>query len=160
MKTPCAVNLHNAVTVSQHRTAVRFHEHHRWPLILSAVASPVLWVLSLAPRIPGAAGVIMFVPLMLLELMGVVARCFALMIRLFANMVSGHTLVATLTLFVAMALQGFTQSRSIHVFYIAPLCIVMGVLENMLDLLVAGLQAYIFTFLTAIFIGLYAEPSH
>ncbi len=43
---------------------------------------------SLAPPVPGVAGAIMFLPMMLLELVGVFARCFALMIRLFANMLA------------------------------------------------------------------------
>jgi F0F1-type ATP synthase membrane subunit a len=44
-------------------------------------------------------------------------------------------------------------------FGVSILCILASVAVTILDLLVAGLQAYIFSFLTAMFLGLYAEPS-
>ena len=39
-------------------------------------------------------------------------------------------------------------------------CVLGGAVASLLDLLVAGLQAYIFTFLTATFLGLYVAPEH
>ena len=51
-------------------------------------------------------------------------------------------------------------SNKVDAFYIGPICVIGSVLVDFLELLVAALQAYIFTFLTAMFLGLYAEPSH
>jgi F0F1-type ATP synthase membrane subunit a len=53
-----------------------------------------------------------------------------------------------------------TAANEIHFFYVGPICIVGSVLVDLMELLVAGLQAYIYTFLTAMFLGLYGEPSH
>lgn len=138
------------------RQARLFHRHHHVPMVLCAVISPVLWVRGLAPSVPGVAGVILAVPLGLLELAGVLAKCAALMIRLFANMLSGHTLLAVLMMFILQAL----ETEVIRVFYIGPFCVAASVVVEVMELLVAGLQAYIFAFLTAMFLGLYAETAH
>ncbi|MFZ1991333.1 MAG: F0F1 ATP synthase subunit A, partial [Alphaproteobacteria bacterium] len=133
-----------------------FHQRYQAPMWLCALISPVLWIASLTPPVPGLAGVILAVPLALLELVGVLAKCAALMIRLFANMLSGHVLLTVLMMFILQAL----QTQVVHVFYVGPFCIAASVVVQILELLVAGLQAYIFTFLTAIFLALYAESSH
>jgi F-type H+-transporting ATPase subunit a len=136
--------------------ARRCRQEHGWPWPVCLLLAPLMWFRSLAPPVPGIAGRILTVPLMALEFVGLVAKCFALMVRLFANMVSGHTLLAVLMMFIVMAM----QQRLISVFYIGPFCIAASVVVEVLELLVAGLQAYIFTFLTAMFLGIYAEPSH
>jgi len=151
----CAIIIH-----SLKAQAIRCHHRHHLPLVLCAILSPWLWLKSLSPHIPGAAGVVLFVPMMLMEFVGVFARCFALMIRLFANMLAGHTLVAVMMMFVAMTLSSFLKSQSPHIFYIAPLCVLASAAAGLLDLLVSFVQAYIFTFLTAVFIGLYTQPGH
>jgi F-type H+-transporting ATPase subunit a len=138
------------------RQAKLFRQRYQAPMWLCVLISPVLWIASLTPRVPGLAGVILAVPLALLELVGVLAKCFALMIRLFANMLSGHVLLTVLMMFILQAL----QTQVVHVFYVGPFCIAASVVVEILELLVAGLQAYIFTFLTAIFLALYAESSH
>ncbi len=95
-------------------------------------------------------------PLGLLEMLGVLAKCMALMIRLFANMLSGHTLLAVMMMFILQAL----ETQVVRVFYIGPFCIAASVAVEVMELLVAGLQAYIFAFLTATFLALYVETSH
>ena len=55
---------------------------------------------------------------------------------------------------------GVIDQEGNHLAYVGPLCILASVLVSLMELLVAALQAYIFTFLTAIFIGLYMEPAH
>jgi F-type H+-transporting ATPase subunit a len=135
------------------------HERH-WPLGLCLAAAPLSWFLSLSPPIAGITGRLMLVPLAFLEFIGVLAKCFALMVRLTANMLSGHTLLAVLMMFILQALTGFLEQQTPHVFYVAPVCILGSVVVSLLELLVAGLQAYIFTFLTAMFLGLYAEGAH
>lgn len=141
--------------------------HSRLPLPLALVLSPVLWFLRLAPPIPGIVGKILCIPLAFLELVGVVAKCFALMIRLFANMISGHMMLAVLMMFITDTLIRTYQTamdpavpNEIHFFYVGPICILGSVLMGLMELLVAVLQAYIYTFLMAIFLGLYGEGEH
>jgi F-type H+-transporting ATPase subunit a len=84
-----------------------------------------------------------------LEIIGLFARIFALTIRLFANMVAGHVLLAVLVSFIfAAATNGALMGTGVAI------PVVLGSLAiTMLELLVAVLQAFIFTFLTALFIG-------
>jgi len=139
---------------------MRYREQRGWPLWLCAVLSPALWVGSLSPRVPGVTGTVLLLPLAVLELFGVLAKCFSLLVRLFANMLSGHTLLALLMMFflegVAMAMRG----GAFHVGYVGPFTILGSVVINVLELLVAGLQAYVFTFLTAMYVALYVESAH
>ncbi|HEX4888323.1 MAG TPA: F0F1 ATP synthase subunit A [Luteibaculaceae bacterium] len=92
------------------------------------------------------------VPLMpLVEFAGVVAKPFALMIRLFANISAGHIIILSL-----ISLIFIFQSLAI-----APVSAAFVLFMNVLELLVAALQAYIFTLLTALFIGsAVAEHEH
>lgn len=85
-----------------------------------------------------------------LELVGFIAKTFALAVRLFANMVAGHTLLAVLVGFILTAgtVLGTVGGLALS------LPIVLGsVAINMLELLVATIQAFVFTYLTAAFIG-------
>lgn len=85
-----------------------------------------------------------------LEVIGLVAKTFALMMRLFANMVAGHVLLAVLLSFVALS----THALGTGAGYGIGVMVVLGsVAINLLELFVAFLQAFIFTFLTAMFIG-------
>lgn len=142
-------------------TQIRLYHHKKhWPLLACIILSPLLWINSLAPPMPGMMGVVLKLPMTFVELVGVLARCAALMIRLFANMISGHTLVAVFLMLVISSLISWMQTSAPHVFYVAPVCILASVAIDLLELLVAGIQAYVFTFLTAIFIGLAMEESH
>jgi F-type H+-transporting ATPase subunit a len=92
------------------------------------------------------------VPIMLVvEILGLFIKPAALAIRLFANMVAGHTLLATLLGFGAMALNasGWGLAAPISV-----VSIVAAVAISVLELFVAFLQAFVFMFLTAVFIGM------
>lgn len=84
-----------------------------------------------------------------IEIVGVLTKPFALMIRLFANMSAGHIIVISLIglIFVFKSI------------YIAPVSVAFALFIDVLECLVALLQAYIFTMLTALFIGsAVAEP--
>lgn len=140
-----------------------WHEHHHWPMPLCLALSPFLWLKSLAPTIPGVAGKVLLLPMIFLEFVGVVAKCGALMIRLFANMLAGHTLLAVLLMLLGQAVVstwGQSVPQSYSGWYVSPAVVFSSVALNLLELLVAVVQAYIFTFLSAMFIGLYAAPSH
>ncbi len=90
------------------------------------------------------------------EILGVFTKPFALMIRLFANMVAGHILIICLIsmIFIFGALNKFIGVG------FSPLSIGFTVFIYFIEILVAFLQAYIFTFLTAVFIGQAMEGSH
>lgn len=78
-----------------------------------------------------------------IEIVGILTKPFALMIRLFANMTAGHIIVISLIglIFVFKSI------------YIAPVSIAFALFIDVLECLVAFLQAYVFTMLTALFIG-------
>ena len=85
-----------------------------------------------------------------LEVIGLLAKTFALAMRLFANMVAGHILLAVLLSFVGMAFGGLGKTGGVLI----TIPVLLGsVAINFLELFVAFLQAFIFTFLSAIFIG-------
>ncbi|MBO3272804.1 F0F1 ATP synthase subunit A [Hymenobacter defluvii] len=84
------------------------------------------------------------------ELIGVVVKPFSLMVRLFANMTAGH--IVTLS-FISLIF----IFRSLA---ISPASLAFGLFINILELLVAILQAYIFTLLTAMYIGGAVEEHH
>ncbi|GAE83420.1 ATP synthase A chain [Bacteroides reticulotermitis JCM 10512] len=94
------------------------------------------------------------IPMMpVIELFGVFTKPFALMIRLFANMLAGHMamLVLTCLIFISAsmgpALNGTLSVASV----------VFNIFMNALELLIAFIQAYVFTMLSAVFIGLAQE---
>jgi F-type H+-transporting ATPase subunit a len=76
------------------------------------------------------------------EVLGLFTKPFALTVRLFANMVAGH--------FVILALLGLIYAISVWVF---PVSVALALAIFMLELFVAFVQAYIFTLLSALFIG-------
>lgn len=93
---------------------------------------------------------VMLVILTPVEFLGKLTKPFALMVRLFANMLAGHTLVLSLLGLIFMfAGAGALVTGGVTV---ASLGMVSGIM--LLELFVAFLQAYIFAMLTAVFIGL------
>ncbi len=98
------------------------------------------------------------IPLMpVVEFIGIITKPFVLMVRLFANMLAGHIIilgfVSIIFIFGAMAAAlGFGVSI---------VSILFMVFMNLLELLVAFIQAYVFTLLSALYFGLAtAEPEH
>jgi len=90
------------------------------------------------------------------EIIGLVAKVFALAVRLFANMIAGHILLAVLLSFIASAGQ-----KSMGLGFGVAVPVVLGsVAITLLELFVAFLQAFIFTFLTALFIGMSVVVHH
>ena len=91
------------------------------------------------------------VPLMpVIELFGVFTKPFALMVRLFANMMAGHAIILSFTCVIFLG-------WSMGVGYGLGLNFVSGIMllfMNCLEVLVAFIQAYVFTLLSAVFIGL------
>ncbi len=85
------------------------------------------------------------------ELIGLVAKIFALAVRLFANMLAGHILLAVLLSFIGSA--GAGLGFGLGYLGIGLAALFGSVAINLLEIFVAFLQAFIFTFLTTLFIG-------
>lgn len=91
------------------------------------------------------------VPLIpLIEFVGIFTKPFALMIRLFANMLAGHAAIMCLVCVIFVtASMGAALNASMTV-----VSLIFAVFMNCLEVLVAFLQAYVFTMLSGVFIGL------
>jgi len=97
-------------------------------------------------------------PIMIpVEIMGMFIKPVALCIRLFANMTAGHVVILSLLclIFVFNTIFGGAVA-----FSIAPLSVGFALFINLLEILVALIQAYIFTLLTSIFMGLTIHAEH
>jgi F-type H+-transporting ATPase subunit a len=90
------------------------------------------------------------------EILSMFTKPFALMIRLFANMLAGHMVITTLLLLISV----IGQLNWMGGVAMAPVSILLSLFIMFLEVLVAFIQAYIFTLLSAIFIGMYAHPVH
>ncbi len=106
-------------------------------------------IFYLPPGLPGGPGgallkVLLLVVMTPIEIIGKLAKPFALAVRLFANMTSGHVLV--------LALLGLTFLFQSYLVGIGASVLATGVM--LLEVFVAFLQAFVFTLLTAVFIGL------
>ncbi|MBF0510852.1 MAG: F0F1 ATP synthase subunit A [Candidatus Omnitrophica bacterium] len=97
---------------------------------------------------PAGVPVIILPFIFLMEFISLFIKTFALMIRLFANMLAGHMLV--LSLLGMIALFGWIALPSL----------VLAVGVSLLELLIVFLQAYIFVLLSAVFIGQMYHPEH
>ena len=134
---------------------VKHFVHHGRSKVIGWLIGFALYLWSLVPSMPMAIKIPMAFILVPLEFMGVVAKCFALAIRLFANMSAGHILLAVLLGFITTA-----QHSGAIVYLVGPSSILGSVAINLLELLVAVIQAFIFTFLSALFIGMAVSPHH
>ena len=97
------------------------------------------------------------IPMMpFIEFLGIFTKPFALMIRLFANMLAGHMamLVLTCLIFISASM-GPALNGSLSV-----AAVLFNIFMNALEVLVAFIQAYVFTMLSAVFIGLAQEGAH
>ena len=91
-----------------------------------------------------------------IELFGVFTKPFALMIRLFANMMAGHAVILSFTCVIFLGWSmGVGYGLGLNIF-----SIIMLLFMNALELLVAFVQAYVFTMLSAVFIGLAHQDHH
>jgi F-type H+-transporting ATPase subunit a len=97
------------------------------------------------------------IPMMpFIELLSVLTKPFALMIRLFANMLAGHMAILVLTCLIFIsANMGLVLNGTLTV-----ASVLFNIFMNTLEILVAFIQAYVFTLLSALFIGLAQEEHH
>lgn len=103
-------------------------------------------------------GPIWMAPLMIpVEIIGLFAKIFALAVRLFANMVAGHVLLAVLIMMILQA--GKALGTGLGLGIAIPL-VLGGIAVTLLEIFVAFLQAFIFTYLTVLFIGMSVNVHH
>lgn len=97
------------------------------------------------------------IPMMpLIEFFGIFTKPFALMIRLFANIMAGHAAILSLIAIIFITVKaGAVINGSMTV-----VAVVFGIFMDALEVLVAFIQAYVFTMLSAVFIGLSQVKAH
>ena len=97
------------------------------------------------------------VPLMpIVEIMGVFTKPFVLMVRLFANMAAGHIIVLGFMSLIFI----FGNIHPGIGFSVSVVSIGFSVFMSLLELLVAFIQAYVFTLLSALYFGMATEEHH
>jgi F-type H+-transporting ATPase subunit a len=94
--------------------------------------------------------------IMVIEFLGHFIKAFVLAVRLFANMFAGHTVLAFIMFFIVMA----RDAHPVLWGSITVVSVVGSAALSLLELFVAFLQAFIFTFLTALFLGMSLNPEH
>lgn len=111
---------------------------------------------SLVPHmdLPGPIAVLLVPMILVIEIMGLFIRHVVLAVRLLANMFAGHLVLAVIVGFIA------ASAKTMLVLWLGvTVTSVLGAAAlTMLELFVAFLQAYIFTFLSALFIGMTVHP--
>jgi F-type H+-transporting ATPase subunit a len=83
----------------------------------------------------------------IVELIGIISKPGALMIRLFANMAAGHIVVLSLISLIFI----------FNTLWMSPVSVAFAVFINLIEVLVVFLQAYVFTMLSSLFIGMAIE---
>lgn len=112
-----------------------FGNRHYW--------KDILW-----PDVPVALKAIPIMPL--IEIVGMFTKPFSLMIRLFANIMAGHIMVlGVMAVIFLTASMGAALNGSLSV-----ISVLFGVFLDVLEILVSFIQAYVFTMLSSVFIGL------
>jgi F-type H+-transporting ATPase subunit a len=90
------------------------------------------------------------------ELMGIFTKPFALIIRLFANMISGHIIILSFIILIFV----FGAMNTALGWGTSPFFVLLSIFIYLIEILVAFIQAYIFANLTAVFIGQAFEGGH
>ncbi|KIA96643.1 ATP synthase F0 subunit A [Pedobacter kyungheensis] len=115
-------------------------------IIVNINGNKYYWKHILLPDVPFWLWPLMVV----VEVIGIISKPFALMVRLFANITAGHIIVLSLISLIFI----------FETLAIAPVSVAFVLFMDVLELLVAFLQAFIFTLLTALFIGMAVEEHH
>ncbi len=104
-------------------------------------------------ELPAAVAIFLIPLLFVIELIGLLIKHFVLAVRLLANMLAGHVVLAVLLGFISAA-----STLGWIWFPVAGASVLGATALSLLELFVAFLQAYIFTFLSALFIGAAVHP--
>lgn len=117
--------------------------------------------LSLVPsmELPKSVAILLVPMIWFIEFAGLLIKHGVLAVRLFANIMAGHTVIAVILGFIAESANPSVASAYPWLFYVvAPASVLGQVAIGLLELFVAFLQAYIFAFLSALFIGAAVHP--
>ena len=106
--------------------------------------------------IPGFIGPIVKVMIWVIEFIGLLIKHFVLSVRLFANIMAGHTVIAVILGFIAVAAAPDVAEWLWYA--VTPASILGQVFIGLLELFVAFLQAYVFALLASLFIGMAVHP--
>jgi F-type H+-transporting ATPase subunit a len=98
--------------------------------------------------LPAILAVFLLPMIFVIEIFGLLVKHFVLAVRLFANMFAGHLVLAVFIGFV-----GVVWTSGALFYTIGPVSFLAALGLSLLELFVAFLQAYLFTFLSALFIG-------
>jgi F-type H+-transporting ATPase subunit a len=144
---PGAANLTGNIAVTLVLSIITF-------LIVTFSGNKHYWIHIFKPSGVPVALLPIMVPV---EIVGVFMKPLSLMIRLFANITAGHIIILSLLglIFMANSMGGATTSVAI-----SPVVLFFTLFLNLIELLVAFLQAFIFTLLTAMYIGSAVEDHH
>jgi F-type H+-transporting ATPase subunit a len=114
---------------------------------------PMGYVKNIVPHldVPGVMKPLLWGLMFVIEVAGLIIKHIVLAVRLFANMLAGHIVLAVILGFIL-------QAGGLFVYLVTPASIAGVVALSLLELFVAFLQAYIFTFLAALFIGSAVHP--
>ena len=104
-------------------------------------------------EVPLVIGIGLIPMIFVIEVMGMFIKHFVLAVRLLANILAGHLVLTVLVTFILVA-----KEQGALVYAVAPASIFGAVALSMLEVFVAFLQAYIFCFLTSLFIGMALHP--
>ena len=104
--------------------------------------------------VPGGVPLVLWPLLFVIEVFGMCAKCLSLCIRLFANMLAGHVVVLS---FLCLIFIFAEMGRAVG-FGVSPAAVGLALFISLMDVLVSFLQAYIFTFLTVLFVGGAVHP--
>jgi F-type H+-transporting ATPase subunit a len=110
------------------------------------------WAHIINPPVPFGVKPIM-IPV---ELLGIFTKPFALIVRLFANMISGHIIILSFIILIFI----FGAMNTALGWGTSPFFVLLAVFIYLIEILVAFIQAYIFANLTAVFIGQAFEGGH
>jgi F-type H+-transporting ATPase subunit a len=152
----------------EHDKSGHHHEHHDVvdpyaglrgvPLLGPLIVGLIRYVGSIWPHIDVPyVGWFFSLAIFIIEMLGSVIKSGVLAVRLFANMFAGHMVLAVILLFIVSA----AESKNWVFVGGVSIASVLGVAAlSLLELFVAFLQAYIFVFLTALFMGMSLHPEH
>ncbi len=115
---------------------------------------PAGMIKSFVPQMDLSPGLKIFlIPMIfVIEVFGMLIKHCVLAVRLLANMMGGHVVLAVIMAFIA------ASAQSLLWWVVTPTSVFGATALSMLELFVAFLQAYIFTFLSALFIGMAVHP--
>ncbi len=113
---------------------------------------PIHYFINLIPK-----GIPIWVAFILapIELVGLITKSAALCIRLFANMTAGHIVI-----FALLGLISVFGTMGVVAYFVPPVSVAFALFISLIEILVCFLQAYVFTLLSTLFVGMAIHQEH